>query len=155
MNKNGINFMYLYRTCQSLNIDIPSYIEDLDLDNLNEKNFLDLLNIFIEYFNVSKKDNKLICTEIDEQILNESENLNMNKYGVSIARAISSVKFFIDNLSELYLKYNSRDFISNIDDVIELENKYKDNILKIKSIKHKEETSNIKEDNDSLIDILF
>ena len=79
----------------------------------------------------------------------------MNKYGVSIARAISSVKFFIDNLSELYLKYNSRDFISNIDDVIELENKYKDNILKIKSIKHKEETSNIKEDNDSLIDILF
>lgn len=155
MNKNGINFMYLYRTCQSLNIDIPSYMEDLDLDNLNEKNFLDLLNIFIEYFNVSKKDNKLICTEIDEQILNESENLNMNKYGVSIARAISSVKFFIDNLSELYLKYNSRDFISNIDDVIELENKYKDNILKIKSIKHKEETSNIKEDNDSLIDILF
>lgn len=155
MNKNGINFMYLYRICQSLNIDIPSYIEDLDLDNLNEKNFLDLLNIFIEYFNVSKKDNKLICTEIDEQILNESENLNMNKYGVSIARAISSVKFFIDNLSELYLKYNSRDFISNIDDVIELENKYKDNILKIKSIKHKEETSNIKEDNDSLIDILF
>lgn len=155
MNKNGINFMYLYRTCQSLNIDIPSYMEDLDLDNLNEKNFLDLLNIFIEYFNISKKDNKLICTEIDEQILNESENLNMNKYGVSIARAISSVKFFIDNLSELYLKYNSRDFISNIDDVIELENKYKDNILKIKSIKHKEETSNIKEDNDSLIDILF
>lgn len=155
MNKNGINFMYLYRICQSLNIDIPSYMEDLDLDNLNEKNFLDLLNIFIEYFNVSKKDNKLICTEIDEQILNESENLNMNKYGVSIARAISSVKFFIDNLSELYLKYNSRDFISNIDDVIELENKYKDNILKIKSIKHKEETSNIKEDNDSLIDILF
>lgn len=155
MNKNGINFMYLYRTCQSLNIDIPSYMEDLDLDNLNEKNFLDLLNIFIEYFNVSKKDNKLICTEIDEQILNESENLNMNKYGVSIARAISSVKFFIDNLSELYLKYNSRDFISNIDDVIELENKYKDNIIKIKSIKHKEETSNIKEDNDSLIDILF
>lgn len=155
MNKNGINFMYLYRICQSLNIDIPSYIEDLDLDNLNEKNFLDLLNIFIEYFNVSKKDNKLICTEIDEQILNESENLNMNKYGVSIARAISSVKFFIDNLSELYFKYNSRDFISNIDDVIELENKYKDNIIKIKSIKHKEETSNIKEDNDSLIDILF
>ena len=155
MTKNGINFMYLYRICQSLNIDIPSYMEDLDLDNLNEKNFLDLLNIFIEYFNVSKKDNKLICTEIDEQILNESENLNMNKYGVSIARAISSVKFFIDNLSELYLKYNSRDFISNIDDVIELENKYKDNILKIKSIKHKEETSNIKEDNDSLIDILF
>lgn len=155
MNKNGINFMYLYRICQSLNIDIPSYMEDLDLDNLNEKNFLDLLNIFIEYFNVSKKDNKLICTEIDEQILNESENLNMNKYGVSIARAISSVKFFIDNLSELYLKYNSRDFISNIDDVIELENKYKDNIIKIKSIKHKEETSNIKEDNDSLIDILF
>lgn len=155
MNKNGINFMYLYRICQSLNIDIPSYMEDLDLDNLNEKNFLDLLNIFIEYFNISKKDNKLICTEIDEQILNESENLNMNKYGVSIARAISSVKFFIDNLSELYLKYNSRDFISNIDDVIELENKYKDNILKIKSIKHKEETSNIKEDNDSLIDILF
>lgn len=155
MNKNGINFMYLYRICQSLNIDIPSYMEDLDLDNLNEKNFLDLLDIFIEYFNVSKKDNKLICTEIDEQILNESENLNMNKYGVSIARAISSVKFFIDNLSELYLKYNSRDFISNIDDVIELENKYKDNILKIKSIKHKEETSNIKEDNDSLIDILF
>ena len=48
MNKNGINFMYLYRTCQSLNIDIPSYMEDLDLDNLNEKNFLDLLNIFIE-----------------------------------------------------------------------------------------------------------
>lgn len=155
MNKNGINFMYLYRICQSLNIDIPSYMEDLDLDNLNEKNFLDLLNIFIEYFNVSKKDNKLICTEIDEQILNESENLNMNKYGVSIARAISSVKFFIDNLSELYFKYNSRDFISNIDDVIELENKYKDNIIKIKSIKHKEETSNIKEDNDSLIDILF
>lgn len=155
MNKNGINFMYLYRICQSLNIDIPSYMEDLDLDNLNEKNFLDLLDIFIEYFNVSKKDNKLICTEIDEQILNESENLNMNKYGVSIARAISSVKFFIDNLSELYLKYNSRDFISNIDDVIELENKYRDNITKIKSIKHKEETSNIKEDNDSLIDILF
>lgn len=155
MNKNGMNFMYLYRICQSLNIDIPSYMEDLDLDNLNEKNFLDLLNIFIEYFNVSKKDNKLICTEIDEQILNESENLNMNKYGVSIARAISSVKFFIDNLSELYLKYNSRDFISNIDDVIELENKYKDNIIKIKSIKHKEEASSIKEDNDSLIDILF
>lgn len=155
MRKNGINFMYLYRICQSLNIDIPSYMEDLDLDNLNEIDFSNLLTIFMKHFNVCEKNNKLISTEVDEQILNESENLNMNKYGISNARAISSVKFFIENLSELYLKYDSKDFISSIDDVMKLENKYRDNITKIKSIKIKETVIDVKEDNDSLMDILF
>lgn len=154
MTKNILNFMYLLRICESSKLNIPKDIYELDFEEISKKHFKKLLNIFIEKYYLCKKDS--IClSDIDNSILTESENLNMNKYGLEMARTISYVNLFISNIEELFLLWESKDFIDSIDNLIALGEVYYINYNKIKSLNLNNMDSNIIDENDDLLNILF
>lgn len=154
MTKKDLNFMYLLRVCESLKLNIPKDIYELEFEDISKKHFEQLLNIFIEKYYLCKKES--VCfSDIDNSILNESENLNMNKYGLDIARTISSINFFLSNIEELFLLYESKDFIESIDNTIALGEVYFTNYNKIKSLNFDTVQEKIVDENDDLLDILF
>lgn len=154
MTKNVLNFMYLLRICESSNLNIPEDIYELDFEDISKKHFEKLLNIFIQKYYLCKKES--ICfSDIDSNILNESENLNMNKYGLEMARNISSVSLFISSVEELFLLCESKDFIDSIDNILALGEAYFTNYNKIKSLGSSNLQTSIIDENDDLLDILF
>lgn len=154
MTKNVLNFMYLLRMCESSNLNIPEDIYELDFEDISKRHFEKLLNIFIQKYYLCNKES-IYFSDIDSSILSESENLNMNKYGLEMARTISSVNLFISNIEELFLICESKDFIDSIDNVITLGEVYFTNYNKIKSLSLRNLQTNIVDENDDLLDILF
>lgn len=154
MTKNALNFMYLVRICESSRLNIPEDIYEIDFEEISKKHFEKLLKIFIEKYYLCKKET--VCfSDIDSSVLKESENLNMNKYGLEISRTISSINLFIANVEELFLLWESKDFINSIDNIISLGKTYYSNYNKIKSLVLNNVETNIVDENDDLLDILF
>lgn len=154
MTKNVLNFMYLLRICESSKLNIPEDIYELDFEDISKRHFEKLLSIFIKKYYLCKKES--VCfSDIDNSILNESENLNMNKYGLEMARTISSVNLFVSNVEELFLLFDSKDFIDSIDSIVALGEVYYTNYNKIKSLNSNNFQSDMVDENDDLLEILF
>lgn len=112
-----LNFLYIYKYCQSIHMDVIEY-EDDDISDIDANDVLSLINCILFEQKLSTSINSCIFNPKVETYMQMPETAMLLELGAVNSGYINDIKLFKNKLTNLNTKINDRTFIYLLDDIL-------------------------------------